>query len=191
MKRKIILASSSPRRRELLTECGVSFEIVSPDCDETVLPNETPEGMVKRLALLKADTIAAKNPDELVIGADTTVFWGTEILGKPLDKSDACKTLGKIQGQRHSVWGGIAVVCKAAAMSRVVAHETIVQMAKMSADSIAAYVATSDPLDKAGSYGIQGIGSQYIEWIHGSYTNVVGLNVSALMQILRELGCLE
>jgi septum formation protein len=192
----IILASASPRRLELLTQAGLNFSVIVAGVDETPLENESPQSMVERLSELKAIAVAKQHPDALVIGADTTVFIDGESLGKPSSEAEACQMLQIIQGRTHQVWGGIAVVRfgsegagelgSLSPVRRIWSHVTEVTMRSMSAHEIADYVATKEPLDKAGSYAIQGIGLQYVDSINGSYSNVVGLNIASLLSVLRE-----
>ena len=182
---RIILASSSPRRRELLTDANVAFDILVPGCDEIPLGEESAKQMVERLALLKAQTIASDQREAVVIGADTTVVIEGKILGKPENKEEAVEMLSQIQGREHNVWGAFAVVSHL--QSQVFSQSTRVTMMPMTKAQIDWYVATKEPLDKAGSYAIQGIGLQFVESIVGSYSNVVGLNIGALMNVLRKL----
>lgn len=184
----IILASSSPRRKELLSQAGVVFTIVVSGCDETPVPGESPREMVERLAVVKAAAVADQNARAFVIGADTTVCIDGEVLGKPESVEQACEMLRKIQGRTHEVLGGIAILNRAQNLERVWSHSTQVTMAPMSEDVIARYVQSGEPMDKAGSYAIQGLGLQFVESVEGSYSNVVGLNISALMAELVKLG---
>lgn len=184
----IILASSSPRRKELLSQAGVVFTIVVSGCDETPVPGEAPREMVERLAVVKAAAVADQNARAFVIGADTTVCIDGEVLGKPESVEQACEMLRKIQGRTHEVLGGIAILNRAQNLERVWSHSTQVTMAPMSEDVIARYVQSGEPMDKAGSYAIQGLGLQFVESVEGSYSNVVGLNISALMAELVKLG---
>ncbi len=184
---RVILASSSPRRRELLGQAGVTFEVIVSGCDETPVPGETPQQMVERLALDKAATVADAHHDALVIGADTTVFIDGRALGKPESEAEANSMLATIAGRTHQVWGGIAIVSRGRKLSQVWSHVTEVTMAPMDSAVIARYVASGEPMDKAGAYAIQGLGLQFVESISGSYSNVVGLNISALMQRLEKL----
>lgn len=184
----IILASSSPRRKELLSQAGVSFSIVVSGCDETPIPGESPREMVERLAVVKAAVVADQNARAYIIGADTTVCVDGEILGKPESFEQACEMLRKIQGRAHEVLGGIAILNRERGLERVWSHSTKVTMASMSEEVIARYVRSGEPMDKAGSYAIQGLGLQFVESVEGSYSNVVGLNISALMAELVRLG---
>ena len=183
----VILASGSPRRHELLSHAGVRFTVVVPGCDETPHPDESVREMVERLALLKAGVVADANPDACVIGADTTVYIGGVSLGKPTSVSEACEMLRSIQGTTHEVWGGIAIVCKNRGVRECWSHVTAVTMRPMDAAMIKEYVASGEPMDKAGAYAIQGLGLQFVESIQGSYSNVVGLNIAALMEKLRTI----
>jgi septum formation protein len=188
---EIVLASGSPRRRELLSQAGVTFSVIVPNTDETPIDGESARAMVERLALEKARAVAGTKPRAYVIGADTTVYIDNQSLGKPTSEAEACEMLGQIQGRMHQVWGGIAVVCLELGVSEVWSHSTEVVMRPMTQSAIKSYVATGEPLDKAGSYAIQGIGLQYVDQIAGSYSNVVGLNIATLMTKLRELGCVQ
>jgi septum formation protein len=183
----IVLASASPRRLELLSQAGVSFSVVVAGIDETPLEHESPEKMVERLALLKAEAVAAQQPLAYVVGADTTVFIDGQSLGKPTSEQEAHEMLSRIQGRTHQVWGGIAIVCMSSGLSRVWSHMTEVTMRPMNTREIVDYIATGEPLDKAGSYAIQGIGLQFVDTIRGSYSNVVGLNIATLLKELRDL----
>lgn len=185
----IILASASPRRQELLTQAGVSFSVVVPGCDETPKAEESAREMVERLALLKAGTVAEAYPDAYVIGADTTVFIDGTSLGKPSSVSEACEMLRTIQGRTHQVWGGIAIMCKSKNLVECWSHVTSVSMRPMDAQMIKEYVSSGEPMDKAGSYAIQGLGLQFVESIEGSYSNVVGLNIASVMEKLRDISC--
>jgi septum formation protein len=184
----IILASSSPRRRELLSQAGIPFTIHVSGCDETPIVGEGPKEMVERLALLKAAAVAESHRNALVIGADTTVFIDDEILGKPESEADARRMLSRIAGRVHRVWGGIAVIHRASGIEVCTSHVTSVKMCPMTEETISWYVSTGEPMDKAGSYAIQGIGLQFVDSIEGSYSNVVGLDIAALRETLTKLG---
>ena len=184
----IILASSSPRRKELLSQAGVTFTIVVSGCDETPVSGESATEMVERLAVIKAAVVADQHRDAFVIGADTTVCIDGEVLGKPESFDEACSMLRKIQGRTHEVWGGISIINRSQDLEMKWSHSTKVTMAKMSEEVIACYVRSGEPMDKAGSYAIQGLGLQFVDTVEGSYSNVVGLNISALMIELLKLG---
>lgn len=185
---RVVLASSSPRRRELLSQAGIQFTIVVSGCDETPLPNESAREMVERLALVKAQAVAERESDAFVVGADTTVFIDGEALGKPESFEEAARMLTKIGGRTHEVWGGTAIVHRGKGIARVWSHVTKVTMVPLSRETITWYVQSGEPMDKAGAYAIQGLGLQFVESVEGSYSNVVGLNISELVQVLQELG---
>jgi septum formation protein len=185
---RVVLASSSPRRKELLSQAGIPFSIVVSGCDETPIPNESAREMVERLALVKAQAVAENERDAFVVGADTTVFIDGEALGKPESATEARQMLAKIAGRTHEVWGGIAIVHREKGFVRVWSHMTKVTMVSLSPETIAWYVQSGEPMDKAGAYAIQGLGLQFVENVEGSYSNVVGLNISELVQVLEELG---
>ncbi len=185
----LILASGSPRRRELLTQAGVEFSVIVPGCDETPLPRESAREMVERLAFVKASAVAVSYPDSFVLGADTTVCIGGVSLGKPESVEEACQMLRTIQGKTHEVWGGIAVVHHTKKVRECWSHVTRVTMAPMDEETIRDYVASGEPMDKAGSYAIQGLGLRFVSSIEGSYSNVVGLNLTTVMDKFRELSC--
>ena len=185
-KTHFILASASPRRRELLLQAGVPFEVVIADVDESELENETPEDLVRRLSLNKANEIAQKNKNAWVLGADTIVVFNNQVLGKPSDEQDAVNMLGTLQGQTHTVFGGIALVNIEQGFEEVQCHISEVKITPMSEVDIKKYISTHEPMDKAGSYAIQGLGSQFVSAVDGSYTNVVGLNLEATINLLRK-----
>lgn len=184
---RILLASGSPRRKELLSNAGVSFEVVVSGCDETPVEGESAQSMVERLATLKAQAVLDKYPSAVVLGADTTVVIDGECLGKPENDADACRMLDRIQGREHEVWGGFAILGSASSLPIVRSITTKVRMRPMTPHEIAWYVSTGEPMDKAGSYAIQGIGLQFVDVIDGSYSNVVGLDIAQVMVELRRL----
>lgn len=188
---QLILASASPRRRELLASVGIKFEILSPDCDETVLRNENAEAMVRRLSLLKAETIAAVKKEAWVLAADTTVYVEGSILGKPCDEKEAFEMLKSISGRWHEVWGGISLVNKLKSVELIQSHKTDVRMRNLSDSEIRKFIETGEPMDKAGAYAIQGMGASLVSEVKGSYTNVVGLNMSAVVEELLKLGIIK
>ncbi len=171
--KKLILASSSPRRKDLLSLCGFPFEIIPSDFDEDAVVISSPKELVETLSLEKAQTILKKFPEAIIFGADTTVALDQEILGKPKDKDDACQMLYRMQGRDHLVWGGYTILSNQHCITE--SCVTKVFFNPLSEEEIRAYVDTGEPMDKAGSYGAQGIGSTFIKRIEGSYTNVVGL----------------
>jgi len=175
---KLILASKSPRRAELLTAAGIEFCVSSAGIDETPRGGESPREYVLRLAEEKARAVDG----ELVLAADTTVVLDGEIMGKPEDAADATRMLRTLSGKRHEVLTGVALKRDGAIDSGVAS--TAVWFAPLTDDEIAAYVASGEPMDKAGSYGIQGLASKFIDRIDGSYSNVVGLPVALVWRML-------
>jgi septum formation protein len=181
---QVILASRSPRRAELLTAAGISFEVLAADIDETPHPDETPAAYVERLAIDKARAVFALRPEARVLGADTTVTIDGEILGKPVDEADAVRMLRLLNGRPHDVHTGVALVSAAGVRSAV--DTTRVWFAPMTDEDISWYVATGETLDRAGAYAIQGFASRFIPRIEGSYSNVVGLPLALVSSILGE-----
>lgn len=185
---RLILASSSPRRRELLATLGVDFEVRPTDTDETARPGEGPEALVLRLALAKAR--AAAGADELALGADTVVAVDGDPLGKPTDAAAARAMLARLAGRRHEVWTGVALVERGARGLRETARAvcTVVEFRPLASAEIDAYVATGEPLDRAGAYAIQGGAAAFAARVEGSWSNVVGLPVGAVRDLLARLG---
>ena len=182
--KKLVLASASPRRRELLTQVGVRFDVLTADIDESVIAGESPEVYTQRLALEKARTVLARcDADTYVLGADTTVSVDGALLGKPADADDAARMLRMLQGRPHEVITGVALV--SATSSQIVAETTRVFFSPMSESEIAAYIATGEPMDKAGAYAIQGKAARWIPRIEGDYANVVGLPLSQVCTLLK------
>jgi len=179
-----VLASASPRRHELLTAAGYHFTVDTADIDETPLAGEAAPAYVARLAEAKARAVLARRPGALVLGADTTVVVDGDILAKPADADDAARMLGRLQGRAHDVLTGVALV--SAHWSRVAVAATTVWFAPMTAVEIAAYVASGEPLDKAGAYAVQGRAARWVSRIDGSYSNVVGLPVALVHGLLAE-----
>lgn len=182
---KIILASGSPRRAEILTSTGWAFERDVPDVDETRLGGEPAGEYVMRLARAKAETIAARHPGEIVLGADTIVVINGEILGKPVDESDARDMLAKLSASRHVVLTGIAVVN---GTTKTAIQQTGVTFAEMNDDEIEFLVRMGDPLDKAGAYAVQAQAALFIEGIQGDYWNVVGLPINLVYKMITDNG---
>lgn len=183
--KKIILASSSPRRKELLELAGIPFSIHPSDITEKVDEDHEPFQIVEQLALQKAKDVAKYYNEEIVIGADTIVVFQGEILGKPVNEEDAFHTLKKLQGNPHLVYSGIALIDSKTGRSQTVHQVTKVFMFDLTDEEILSYIQTKEPMDKAGAYGIQGIGSIFIEKIEGDYFNVVGLPLSLLSRFLK------
>jgi septum formation protein len=188
---RLILASGSPRRRELLGACGLAPEIIVSNTDEAVLPAERPEALVERLSALKAGSVADQHPEAWVLGGDTIVVLDGEILGKPENPRHAEAMLQKMQGRSHAVWGSFSIINRMRAVTVTRSHRSLVTMVPLSAARIAAYVATGEPLDKAGSYALQGIGAGLVSSVEGSHSNVIGLNLSAVLEDLERLGVIE
>ena len=179
---RLVLASASPRRRELLGAAGVAFDVDAAHIDEARLVGEAPEAYVERIARLKAATVARRHPQHPVLGADTVVVVDGGVLGKPVDAADAERMMGQLSGREHDVLTGIAVVWGGEARAAV--DRTRVWMRPLSDAQIRWYVASGEPLDKAGAYAIQGLASRFVTRIAGSYSNVVGLPVAAVLQLL-------
>ncbi len=182
-----ILASQSPRRRKLLRQIGVSFIHISPNVDETVTKNLTPEELVEHLALRKAASIAERKTNALILGADTIVVSRGLIFGKPSGAFEAADMLRQLSSSTHIVHTGIALVHKQSERIVSVVESTEVTFGRLTEIEISNYVKTGAPLDKAGAYGIQDdLGALFIERIHGDYYNVVGLPLRRLYTLLRE-----
>jgi len=185
--KRIILASNSPRRRELLHQVGIVFTSEPADVDERVLTGESPEEYAVRVALDKARAAAVRSRSGIVIAADTIVVMNDTILGKPVDTADAVRMLTMLSGRMHLVMTGVAVMdaSKGKHLTRI--SVTRVWFRDLTHDEIVAYVATGEPLDKAGAYGIQGKGALLVERIEGCYFNVVGLPLSLLREMLHDI----
>lgn len=184
----LILASNSPRRRDLLLQIGLEFTVLPADVDERVLPGEAPGAYAVRVALDKARVIARRAKAGIIIGADTIVVLGDAILGKPADAEDAGRMLSLLSGRMHRVLTGLAVVDAASGREMTRLSETRVWFRDLTSEELAAYVASGEPLDKAGAYGIQEKGALLVSRIEGCYFNVVGLPLSLLGEMLREFG---
>lgn len=185
---EFILASSSPRRRELLASIGVRFDVVPSHVPEEHQPGEAPEEYVARLSRDKASAVAAAHRSQWIVAADTTVLLGDQLLEKPLDHADAARMLTLISGRTHVVYTGVTLHNLDRQYSETRVAESEVRMLPLSERDIEWYVATGEPLDKAGAYAAQGMGAMFIDSIHGSYTNVVGLPLATLFQMMREAG---
>lgn len=186
---KLILASASPRRRELLTQVGVSFVIEVSDVEEVLDDTLSPELQVQSLALQKAQAVAAQHKDGLVLGADTVVVDAGSLLGKPQNTEEAAKMLRSLSGKWHQVMTAVALVDANDTKHEWTSVEiTNVKFRDLTEDDIAAYVATGESMDKAGAYGIQGYGALLVERIEGCYNNVVGLPLQLVAKGLRNWG---
>jgi septum formation protein len=183
---RLVLASGSPRRRELLAGLGLAFEVRPVDLDEAVLPGEEPRSYVERLARAKA--AACGRDSEVILAADTTVVLDGAILGKPAGASEAEAMLGRLAGREHVVLTGVTVLEAASGREATEVETSRVRIAPLSPERVRWYVATGEPLDKAGAYAIQGLGALLVEEVHGNYTNVVGLPLPLTGRLFGELG---
>jgi septum formation protein len=181
---KIILASASPRRKELLKNAGIEFETVVSDADETVTGFLNTEEIAVTIAKRKAQAVAVKYPDRIVLAADTVVTLDGEVLGKPKDEREAASMLRLLSGKTHSVFTGVCIAEKGKIKSFT--ESTRVKFYELTEDEIDAYVRTGEPMDKAGAYGIQGRGCLFVRSIEGDYFNVVGLPVAKVARVLNE-----
>lgn len=182
----VVLASASPRRRELLSLIGVAHEVIPSGVDETPLPGESPAAHAERLARAKAATPGDSVQGKIVIGADTIVVIDDVILGKPADRPDAVRTLRRLSGRTHTVVTAVAVAFNGALVSGV--EQVSVTFRELSDQDIDAYAATGEPMDKAGSYGIQGYGATIVRRIEGDYFAVMGLSLVRLIELLQRVG---
>ena len=191
MKKRLILASGSPRRRELLRNAGFTFEVIPPEVAEDNPDNEAPAMLVERLALDKAEAVAGRfhrQDNVVVLGADTVVVVDSTLLGKPASPAEARQMLQRLSGRTHEVITGVALVEPETAR-RTVAHETTrVFFRPLEPQEMEDYVATGEPLDKAGAYAIQGGASRFVTRVEGCYFNVMGLPVALVDRLLRECG---
>ena len=183
---RVILASQSPRRRELLALIGITHEVMPADIDETVGANEEPVPHCERLAREKAHALAVRHRDAVVIAADTIVVLDGEILGKPVDAADARAIIRRLAGREHTVHTAIAVARGGRTESAV--ESVTVTFRALTDEEIAAYVATGEPMDKAGAYGIQGWGATIVERVNGDYFSVMGLGLRRLVELLERFG---
>lgn len=182
----IVLASGSPRRRQLLEMLGIPFRIVAPDTDETLQPSELPEGYVTRLARAKAQGVAAREPGAVVLGADTTVVLRGRMFGKPATPDAAVEMLRQLRGRQHQVMTAVAVASDGRVEHALDVTDVIFR--QLTDDEIAAYVATGEPLDKAGAYAIQGKGAALVEGIRGDFFGVMGLPLRLALELLGRFG---
>ncbi|MCK5404284.1 MAG: septum formation inhibitor Maf [Desulfobulbaceae bacterium] len=188
---KLILASGSPRRKAFFEDLGLTFTVMTAKIDETPRATETPENFVIRLAREKAEAVARHCPDSWVVGADTTVVLGEKILGKPDDRKEALQMLLDLSGKWHEVWTGYCIYKKDRDELLQKAVVTEVCFDDLTKDLCRSYVMTSEPLDKAGAYGIQGQGGALVKAIRGSYSNVVGLPLAEMTRDMLSLGIIR
>ena len=187
----LVLASASPRRRKLLEEAGVAFEVLPADLSETPLPGEEPGALARRLAAEKALAVARRlgaTPPRFVLGADTTMVSDEAVLGKPRDPEHAAELLGRLLGRSHRVLTGVAVLDTATCTPSATLVCSTVEMCAASQDEILRYVATGESLDKAGAYALQGQGRRFVRAVHGSESNVIGLPVEETLALLGQAG---
>lgn len=187
----IVLASGSPRRVEMLTAAGLQFTQKVADIVEDQLPGESVIEFVMRLAREKAERVAPNCPGAAVIGADTVVAVGELVLGKPVDEADAVRMLRELRSNTHVVVSAFAVINAPGGGSALHSSSTAVTFSEITDQQIDSYVASGEPLDKAGAYAIQGMAAQFVEKIEGSYTSVVGLDLCALLKSLQALGVIS
>ena len=183
---RVVLASASPRRRQLLDLIGIAHEVRPANIDEAMRAREAPRRHAERLAREKATTIATRDPDLVTIGADTVVVINRKVLGKPRDQAEAVHMLSQLSGREHTVITAVAVARGRKLRSAV--EEVRVRFRRLRDEEISAYVATGEPMDKAGAYGIQGYGATIVESIAGDYFAVMGLPLVRLVSLLRDLG---
>lgn len=184
----IVLASASPRRADILRSLGLDFEVEFADLDESPLPEESPEAHAQRLAEAKAEHVAARRPSEWVLAGDTVVSVDGRILGKPSDAAEAVSMLLDLEGRSHEVVSALALLVPGRGRALVGAETTAVTFRPFGRETAEAYVETGEPMDKAGAYGIQGLGAVLVEGVRGDYSGVVGLPVSLLVRLLEQAG---
>lgn len=185
----VILASGSPRRRELLAGLGLTFKVMPAAVNEIPCNREQPEDFARRMAVAKAVAVGRPNPSSWVVGADTIVVMpGETILGKPMNQEHALLMLSQLRGNTHQVMTGLCLCCMNKGIKASLVETTEVTFTEASDEILQAYVRTGEPLDKAGAYGIQGIGSFLVRGIHGSCSNVIGLPLHRLLSLLLEHG---
>ena len=186
--KRIILASASPRRKELLEKLGLKFEVDASNCEEEIDLVLGPDELVRRISITKAKAVAQRHQDAVIIAADTIGVIGKKLLGKPHTADEAGKMLAQISGKSHEVITGFTILDTVTNKIMTGTVSTKVYIKKLTQQEIAAYVQTGEPLDKAGAYGIQGLGAVIVKKIEGDYYNVMGLPLSALTEALKEFG---
>jgi nucleoside triphosphate pyrophosphatase len=182
---RIVLASASPRRAELLRAAGIEFDVIHGEVDESVHPGERADAYVRRVAEAKARAVAGREPERVVLAADTTVVIDGAMLGKPVDHVDAKRMLCLLSGRTHEVMTAVAVCRAGLSVPLVDVERTNVEFAPLTEFEIDWYVATGEPRDKAGAYAIQGYASRFVTRIDGSYSNVVGLPIALVYEMLK------
>ncbi len=188
---QFILASASPRRQELLRSVGLKFKTIPAHVNENYIKGESPNQHVRRLSFNKAMVIAGKYPDAWVLGADTIVVIDKLVLGKPKNKSQAREMLSKLSGRIHKVYTGFTIACMVAKVHKIKVITSAVQFKTIGKEELKWYTACKEPYDKAGGYAVQGKGSYFIRSIRGSYTNVIGLPLSEVLEELKSLGAIH
>jgi septum formation protein len=186
MNPRLILASQSPRRAQLLTMLGLEFDVMPADVDETYFSHEEPGAHAERLARDKVTKIAGAHPDAIVVGSDTVVIVDGDVLGKPVDEDEAVRMLMRLQGRSHEVATGIAIAAEGTIVSGV--ERVDVAFRPFYADTARAYARTGEPMDKAGAYGIQGYGATIVERINGDFFAVMGFPIVRFVDLLRQHG---
>ena len=184
MNEPLILASASPRRRELVGFMGIPFEVITADAEETT--HGMPEALVTENARRKAEAVAKRYPGRIVLGADTIVYWHGQVLGKPRDEDEAVRMLRGLQGDRHTVYTGVCVISQGKEDCRYDTSD--VMFVPLTDREIVSYVRTGEPMDKAGAYALQGRGGMFVQRIEGSYSNVIGLPMSLTREMLLAAG---
>jgi septum formation protein len=187
-RKPLILASASPRRQYYFQDLGLDYRVHAADIDEYLLPEETPLCFVRRMALEKASSVMDRYPDHWIVAADTVVSLADAVLGKPKDHAAAVSMLMQLSGKEHRVLTGICLACRQDGITAVRSVATSVVFSHFAENVAQAYVATEEPMDKAGAYGIQGQGAFLVKEIQGSYSNVVGLPLCELLAMLEEYG---
>ncbi|HVZ12044.1 MAG TPA: nucleoside triphosphate pyrophosphatase [Patescibacteria group bacterium] len=186
--KKVILASTSPRRIEIMKMLGIEFEVIGSGFDERTVDLKNPKRLVEALAYEKARLVSEKNPAAIVIGADTIVVLNKRILGKPKDVAEVRRTLRELSGTRHKIITGLAVIDSAGKREFVGSIVSSVKLKNILDKEIESYIATTEPLDRAGSYAVQGVGSMFVEEIKGDFFSIVGLPINILREKLNEFG---
>ena len=187
MSRRLVLASASPRRRDLLSQSGRTFDVIPPEVDETVPSGTSPERTARLVAQRKARAVARGCPDAVVIGADTVVAVGTDVIGKPADRDDAIGILSRLSGSRHAVITGLCLIDTSSGREVTDSVTTWVTMRPMTREEVEAYVDSGEAYGKAGAYAIQETGDRYVDKVEGSFSNVVGLPMERVGELLQDM----